>query len=252
MRGRLVEWLLPPRCSRCGERIRRPGSPLFCSVCYPRFIQEVTEGCPICCRPTISCLCKTRHCTERLVYALPYDGTAEDSTISYLILTSKYRHHRAAHETLAAYMIDAARRTGLTEDRDRVITFVPRALTKAMKLGLDPAELLTKRYCQAQNTTYLPLLDHSERGEEQKTLAYSDRLPNSLLNYYLLPQAASRVAGRRVLLIDDVVTTGATVAVCAAALREAGATDVTVLAAAKSVSHPNDERSLFCLNDKGE
>lgn len=251
MSGQLLHWLLPPRCLRCGEPLQRTGSPLFCPLCYPLFLKEATGGCPICRRPTVQCLCRVRHWPGRLVYALPYHGTVEDSPTRHLILAAKYRHHRAAHETLAAYMLEAARQVGLTEERDRVVTFIPRALSKAMSLGLDPADMLAKRYSQAQHLTCLPLFDHSERGKEQKTLETQDRLPNSLLNYRLLPHAAPMVAGRRVLLIDDVVTTGATVAVCAAALREAGATDVTVLAAAKSVSHANDGSS-FCLYDKGE
>jgi ComF family protein len=57
----------------------------------------------------------------------------------------------------------------------------------------------------------------------------------SLLSDAFVVQGAPRVNGRRLLLVDDVMTTGATLGACAAALREAGAAHVRVLALARAV-----------------
>ena len=68
---------------------------------------------------------------------------------------------------------------------------------------------------------------------KQKTLMREERGRNAVRAYHVLPKAAPFVTGRRILLVDDVVTTGATASACALCLREEGCAEVTVFSMAR-------------------
>lgn len=75
----------------------------------------------------------------------------------------------------------------------------------------------------------------------QKGLNRAERLQNAKAAYHCCP--GTDLSGKRVLLIDDVITTGATASACALALLKAGAVDVTAAAIAASEELPKDKRT---------
>ena len=99
--------------------------------------------------------------------------------------------------------------------------------------GYNPPELLARPLAQALNA---PLQPHALRKcratHTQKGLSAAQRLQN--LSGAFQVRDARLVEGRRILLVDDVITTGATVSCCAAALMKAGALEVFAVAAANT------------------
>jgi competence protein ComFC len=109
-----------------------------------------------------------------------------------------------------------------------IITFVPSDGTTRRKRGFDQAELIAKHYAKAQRAKCATLLARSSH-ERQVGKSRKSRIENVKGNFVSLKNATDK----RVILIDDVVTTGATVRECAKVLKEAGAKGIEVLAVAK-------------------
>jgi ComF family protein len=114
-----------------------------------------------------------------------------------------------------------------------------------LPVPLHPGRLWMRRYNQAAELArrlagdwdrpYDPLaLVKSRRTASQGAMPSARARRRNVLSAFKVPDPA-RVAGRRLLLIDDVITTGATAEACARALRRAGAVDIAVLTLARVV-----------------
>ncbi len=111
---------------------------------------------------------------------------------------------------------------------------VPTTRGRFLRRGYNPAALLA---CAAASALGLPLrarlLERVRDRGSQGRRSRAERA-ESVSGCFAVPRPEA-VAGRRVLLVDDVVTTGATASECAGLLREAGATWVGVLAFARAI-----------------
>ena len=146
---------------------------------------------------------------------LAYDGPARD-----VVARLKYRNHRSALVGLAAAMA-----ASVTTPPD-VVTWAPTTTRRRRDRGFDHAELLARAVARHLSRPCRPLLDRRP-GPPQTGRPLAERLAGP----HLAPRRA--VAGR-VLVVDDVVTSGATATAAALALRAAGAGAVDVVAAART------------------
>ena len=226
----------PPRCAVCGEIVADPGrreERCLCDSCLIRYRREVAAGCAVCGRPYALCRCRPKDfLPDDLVFAIPYDKA--DGVCRKLILGCKNRKNADVTEELARRAVEAAELRGILAP-DRLITFVPRAPDNKRRSGMDQAELLAGEIARLTGLPFRPLLIRGASGVEQKRLSAAERAENVAAAYALTPGAAETVGGRTVLLVDDVVTTGATANACAALLKKAGAASVVCLAAARTV-----------------
>jgi predicted amidophosphoribosyltransferase len=146
---------------------------------------------------------------------LAYDGPARD-----VVARVKYRNHRSALAGLAAAMA-----ASVTAPPD-VVTWAPTTARRRRDRGFDHAELLARAVARHLRRPCRPLLDRRP-GPPQTGRPLAERLAGPRL------EPRGPVSGR-VLLVDDVVTSGATATAAALALRRAGATAVDVVAAART------------------
>ena len=155
---------------------------------------------------------------------LAYDGSARD-----VVARVKYRNHRAALEGLAAAMAASV------TVRPDVVTWAPTTAERRRARGFDHAELLARAVARTLDVPCLRLL-RRRPGPPQTGRSLVDRRAS--------PPAfvLTRPAPGHVLLVDDVVTTGATCAAAAATLRRAGSARITVLAAARTPPNANSRR----------
>jgi predicted amidophosphoribosyltransferase len=118
-------------------------------------------------------------------------------------------------------------------DETDVVTWVPLSRRRAAERGFDQARALAEAVGAATSLCAVPLLERTvDLPPQARRIAAQRREAMA---------GAFRPAGpcpTRVLLVDDVLTTGATAGACAAALRTAGARHVTLLTAARAVSAP--------------
>lgn len=241
VRDLVVEALSPTRCAGC----ERPGV-LLCRRCL-----EAIE--PI--DPRHSCLrCGAPHgdvlCTECLSMergAAQGAASAEqlgrclaaasfEGPLPRIIRTYKDAGERRLAPLLAELMADAARHAeaaapdrygGLVSEADAIV-FVPATATAFRRRGFDHMEAVAT---ELSRVACVPLCDAlAKRGSgDQRALGRDERLRGACGLYHVVED----VAGRRLLLVDDVITTGATVRAAAGALSAAGASRVDVLALAR-------------------
>jgi predicted amidophosphoribosyltransferase len=150
-------------------------------------------------------------CTAVLAYA----GPARE-----LIARLKYRNHRTALDRLAAAM------AAMVTDPPDVVTWAPTTIDRRRTRGFDQAELLARAVARHLRRPCRALLERSS-GPPQTGRALTERRVGPRLT-------ARPAAHRHVLVVDDVVTSGATVSAAALALRRVGFLRVDVCAAART------------------
>ncbi|MBI2755708.1 MAG: ComF family protein [Chloroflexi bacterium] len=221
----LAVGLFPARCLGCGRR----GQPL-CHACEPSL--ALVEG-PVCSRCALP-RWNDRDCrgckglpaalaTVRGVYV--YQGAARAA-----VHRLKFRGDRALAPWMSARLATAARQHPLQAD---LVVPVPLASDRLRERGYNQALLLAADVPAATGGTLADSVLVRESRPAQRTLAAAERRQN-LRGAFHCPEPAL-VAGKRVVLVDDVMTTGSTLAECARALHAAGAARVMALVFARDV-----------------
>lgn len=106
-----------------------------------------------------------------------------------------------------------------------LITFATRRKTEKHKEGLDQAREMAKIVSKVTGIKWAKVLKRTRKSKKQRNLSPKERAEN-VKNLF----ACTRdLKGKRVLIVDDVITTGSTISDCARALKEKGAVEVRVL-----------------------
>jgi ComF family protein len=149
--------------------------------------------------------------TQRMIYAL------------------KHRRNSLCCQLLATDLSAAVLRETKGQQEEYIITYPPRSKKAIRENGFGHTEMLAKELGKA---TGIPVISALRRtgGSVQKKLSRTERMKNALAAF--APQKDLSLKGKRVLLLDDVVTTGATIAAAARHLRRMGAREVVTVAAA--------------------
>jgi predicted amidophosphoribosyltransferase len=150
--------------------------------------------------------------------AFAYRGVGRE-----LVARVKYRNARAVVPWLAAAMAEAARAHGLEAS---AVCWAPTTGHHRRARGFDPAEILARAVARELGLRCARLLDRRPGPPQTGLTAAARRVGPHFV--------ARRGAPSRVLLVDDVATTGATLAAAAAALRLAGARHVVAVTAART------------------
>jgi ComF family protein len=145
-------------------------------------------------------------------------------SVRQLIHRLKYQHQREAANPLAAALTPLLRVGPLGLD---VVTSVPIATTRLRQRGYNQSELIARQVAHNLGLPYRPLL-RRRYNTQQVGKTRAQRLANVEELF-----VASRPQSGCILVVDDVLTTGATVNACAAALQAAGAMVVWGAAAAR-------------------
>lgn len=142
----------------------------------------------------------------------------------------KYERTRALAAPLSAAMARRWLRAGVGGD---LLTWVPVHPLRRRERGFDQAEELARAVAARLRLPVLGCLERSVRTEAQHALGRAERARNVGGAFRVAPAASRSVAGRWIVVIDDVVTTGSTLAGCAEALLASGALAVSALTVAR-------------------
>lgn len=224
-----IPYVLPPICSLCGVPLRVVGGGNGRHT-LPN------EGHQFC----MGCLTGNHYfCRARAVAV--YDGAARDH-----VHELKYRARTELAPALARMMAEVAICDGMAAECDCVVP-VPLHHEKAARRGFNQAELLARDVGLLLGIPVeVGALHRRERGGSQTFLDKRHRRANVVRAF--LCHFPSVVAGRCVLLVDDVLTSGATADGCGRALLMAGAAKVYVLTFGVSIA---DERDWLRVRQSG-
>lgn len=222
---RLLCLLFPRRCAFCGRAI--PYDRETCEDCLAKLPVIEPPLCPCCGRAKRDCTCAGRQtAVDRSVAPYYYEGPARRG-----ILGLKDHGQRYAAKTYGRAMADAVRREYADVAFDLVVP-VPLLRAKERERGYNQCALLARTVAAELDFPFREALCQIEETAPQKELPAVFRSGNVLGVYDLCKDIP--VAGKRVLLVDDIATTGATMHECAKMLKIYGAAAVYGVSAVSS------------------
>ncbi len=231
----LLDAVLPPRCLACGAITEEPGT--LCAGCWVqvRFIAEplcVSCGVPFEFEVGEGTVCGACAAASR-AYVRARAAIAYDDASSRFILAFKNGDRTDAVRTFAPWMLQAG--ASLLTDADLLVP-VPLHWTRLFVRKYNQAALLAHALGRHAGIPVAPTLLIRSRRTRALKHAGAQKRADTVRGAFAVPARRQRqLASRRVLLIDDVYTTGSTVGACARALLRAGATSVDVLTLARVV-----------------
>ncbi len=201
--NKLLEWLFPGRCPFC-RKLSADGA--ICPACRKEL--PFTKGAD---------QCVTGRGYGRCAAALYYEGAAREGILRY-----KFGGRRGSAAAFGELVAQCAAEH-FSGEFDTV-TWVPVSRRRLHKRGYDQAQLIAEAAARLWETEAVPLLKKIRNTPAQSRKDAAARRANVLGAF--AAQNEDKIAGRRILLIDDVRTTGATLGECAGVLRRAGAAEV--------------------------
>lgn len=237
--------LFPPRCLSCGElelcTVNGKRLP-FCESCADGILNAAREKCTVCGEPYSVCECAApvlEAMGVRTVYAtFAYDKRRRESPLSAFIYKLKDGKNKAAFAFAAELMENRIRKTKIfsgSKPKDVIVTFAPRRGRAVRDVGVDHMEAIAKLTAERLGVGFMPLFENSG-NKAQKTMDAAERFEAALASVQPKKNNMEAVYGKTVILLDDIVTTGATLCACAMHLGCAEVGNVAVCVLAKSVS----------------
>lgn len=212
----ILDLLLPPTCAGCGTE----GAPL-CSRCARPLRRRMDEppGSPVgLAIPVPAGLVQVEWCAA-------FTGPVRDA-----IHVLKYRGERRLAEPLGAAIADRWTHAGRGGD---LLVPVPVHRSRLRERGFDQADDIARACGRRLGLPVVGALERRHRTVAQHSLGRLARAQNLGGVFGVREGFRERVAGRWVILIDDVSTTGATLTGCALALLDSGALAVSALTVAR-------------------
>ena len=216
----LLDALYPKRCPFCGTLT---GSKEPCEACLQQLKPIEDPRCHLCGCKADECSCEPPRPNYNAVFAPYY----YESVVRKGIYRLKFRGAKSAAACFARYMSSCYESLLAPLELDSV-TAVPLSKKSYRQRGYNQAEELARELCQIIALPYEKnILIKVKDNPPQHRVKRSERVKNVYGAYMLSPDA--NVAGKNILLIDDVKTTGATLSECAKILKIAGAKSVFCL-----------------------
>jgi ComF family protein len=237
----VVNFALPPRCPACG--IITPEPHRFCFACW----QALTFlGDPCCARCGLPFPYgdSTGECGRCLAEPPPFDrlraAVAYGDVARTVVLKLKYSGRPGLAETLARFMLRHLPEEGDGEPKPLLVP-VPLHRWRIWKRGYNQAALIASALSRRARIEAAPdILRRTRATPPLKGLGRRERALTVRGAFKVTEEGRKRLAGRPVILVDDVFTSGATAGACAKALRRAGASSVSVLCWARVLQESAD------------
>ena len=229
------ELFFPKSCPGCGNLLdfrgfgkHNPEEVPLCAACRTKWDAEKQEKCGVCGLPVFSCQCMTEElrragCLSFCKLSYYRHGTREPIP-NRLIFQIKDHRNRVAVRFLAKELAPRIREMLKQQEipsEETVLTYLPRGLSARFESGTDQAKELCRSLSDELGIPALRLIGRAPfRNKQQKRLSFPERKKNAQRTFSV--RENPRADGKYVILVDDIVTTGSGMAVCAKRLRKAG------------------------------
>lgn len=245
-----------PSCAGCKKRLDpivkktelNHGLPCFCDKCLPLFYKTAAGMCHTCGKVAGECTCMPlkNTFTQPAIPSLFFYHPSDKGLASKAIYTFKRKRYVDLCEFFTAELsprLEEMLSLLEMEPSDCIFTYIPRTNKALCKYGFDQGELLAKSLCKrVGGDCTLPLL-RRKSGKEQKKLTHKERKKNAANSIFAnesrhaLGKKANSISellsGKTVILVDDVVTTGASLKQGISELKRVGAKTVLVATIAR-------------------
>lgn len=229
-----VDLIFPPRCSVCGE-VTLIGTEV-CDSCIEELRSQFDSLslCSRCGKPADSCVCRNLTSLSGCISVFEYRRDT-------VMLFEKLKHdiESPAAAQLAKLMAARFYSSNFSDLKFDCITYVPSNADKVSAKGFDHARRLAEQLSKHINIPcFAPPIEQNSDYRTQHSLNRLERIENANLGY--TASDAKGIVGR-VLLVDDIITTGATLERCAQLLISCGASSVFCITAASTLIRPDDD-----------
>ena len=240
-----LEWparaLFPPVCAGCRRHVSQPGA--LCGTCWPklRFLEK--PWCAVMGTPFSHDMGDNFLSAEAIADPPPFDraraAVAYSGVARQMVQGLKYNDRTDLAPWMARWMLRAG--AELVTDAD-VVTPTPLHWRRFFMRRFNQSAELARSIASLSGLEFAPMaVRRTKPTRQQVGLSQAEREDNVRAAFAVPPEHDIAVRGRRVLVVDDVYTTGATVRAVARALRKAGAAHVDVLTFARVL--PGDFRA---------
>lgn len=234
----LINLLLPPRCIKCGKILSEHNG--LCPECFNKITFISEPFCRCCGRPFHTelppqsgsgYLCGACLKRKRQLFALQRSAFVYDAFSKELVLDFKFNDGTAAAEPLAKMLLSAGR--DIWKESPDLLVPVPIHRCRLLKRRYNQSALLVKYLAELTGipADYDSLIRH-ENTVPQVSLSRQARCKN--LKKAFSVKYPERIAGRNIVLIDDVETTGSTLSECARVLKKSGAGKIYAVTLART------------------
>lgn len=220
---KLISLIYPTKCAVCREIIVGNDKTVLCGDCIVKWRKE--RGCLN--------RRQSPENTDGLISLVSYSKT-KDSAGKRMIIMAKDRKNDGLYSFFASELASAVKADG---GRFDAVAYVPRSPAKIVETGTDQSEEIARRLAKLLQIPFIRALKCSGKGE-QKLLDKNARYENAKSRFHSVKNFESVIKGKRVLLFDDIITTGASLSACAEILKnECGASKVICLTVASNEYH---------------
>ena len=219
----LADLLFPPICVACKAPIpARYGA--FCESCHREFARTRLLPCRHCGREMMHCTCVNEALAlagmRRVAKVCPYYPDRKDSPELALLFAMK-RRNVDAYRLFAAREIAASVKRMMHSADGFTVTYVPRKAASVREYGFDHAREISILVAKELGLEWEELFCRTADAREQKGLTAKERTKNASAT--LLPKDGAAAKGKRYIVCDDILTSGASLAACAEILSALGA-----------------------------
>lgn len=202
-------------CGRWGE--------VICVNCLAEIVRTKTQLCPICKKiskngKTCSA-CRNRSFLTGVMIFGDHEGKLKD-----IIWTYKYEFIRELSEPLAQLLTEKF--SCFIKEKKFVITCVPISKSRYQWRGFNQSLLLGRNLSNLTDLSFVELLTTKRKNKPQVGLSKKERAKNIEDKINVLDWNRTKINGKRILIVDDVYTTGSTLEACAKIMRQNGAKEV--------------------------
>jgi ComF family protein len=225
--------LFPPLCAGCGRQVQQPTS--LCGVCWPRLRLLEPPWCAVFGTPFDHDMGEGFLSAEAIANPPPFQraraAVAYTGVARQMVQRLKYQDRTDLAPWMAKWMVRAG--FELFPDTD-IIVPVPLHRRRFFQRRFNQSAELARHIADLTGLPFEPLgVIRVKKTRQQVGLGHREREENVRAAFVVPKEARGKVRGRRILVVDDVYTTGATVVAMTRALQKGGAQAVDVLTFAR-------------------